>query len=516
MPTVTTYPGVYIEEMPSSVRTITGVSTSVTAFIGRALKGPANRATLVHSFPEFERLFGGLWKESTMSYSVYLYFLNGGTDAVIVRVHNGAKAAAIARDGAPASPLPLEAANPGSWGNSLKLSINRDVPKAKLDDDASYFNMYVKDADGNILETFLNLSLKKDSPRVASKVLEAESSFVRVTGEMPSIKEADYAKIVGDYVAKDGSDGSAPKNEDVIGNPGTPEKPEKTGIYSLDDVDMINLLCIPSYADDNTASSVYTAALDYCEKRRAILLVDPPASWKNKDMPKDKAKGIDGFGVARHKNAAIFFPRIKIADPKDDDRLRTIVPSGAVAGVIARTDSQRGIWKSPAGIEATLRGVIDLDVNLTDKENGELNPLGINCLRAMGVAGRVIWGARTMVGADGLADQWKYLSVRRMALYIEESLYRGTQWVVFEPNDEPLWSQIRLNIGAFMHDLFRKGAFQGSTPKEAYLVKCDKETTTQYDIDRGIVNIVVGFAPLKPAEFVIIKIQQLAGQKEEA
>jgi phage tail sheath protein FI len=151
---------------------------------------------------------------------------------------------------------------------------------------------------------------------------------------------------------------------------------------------------------------------------------------------------------------------------------------------------------------------------MTDEENGSLNPLGINCLRVMPGVGRVVWGARTLKGADRLANQWKYLPVRRTALYIEESLYRGTQWAVFEPNDEPLWAQIRLNVGAFMHDLFTKGAFQGSTPKEAYLVKCDKETTTQYDIDRGIVNIVVGFAPLKPAEFVMIKIQQLAGQRE--
>lgn len=515
MPTVTSYPGVYIEEMPSSVRTITGVSTSVTAFIGKALKGPVNKATLVHSFPEYERTFGGLWKESTMSYSVYLYFLNGGTDALIVRVHSGGKVSTLTKDGTPASPLTFEAANPGTWGNDIELTINREnIPKEKVEEDSSYFNMFVKDLDGNILETFLNLSLKADSQYVVNKVLAAESSFVRVSGAMPTVKEADYPKIEGEYIAKGGNDGNvALKNEDIV--PST-SAPEKAGLYALDEADMINLLCIPSYADDNTASTVYTTALDYCEKRRAMLIVDSPSTWKNKDMPKDKNSGIEKFGLARHKNAAIFFPRIRIADPEDDNRLRTIVPCGAVAGVIARTDSQRGIWKSPAGIEATLRGVADLEVKLTDKENGELNPLGINCLRVMGVAGRVVWGARTMVGADGLTDQWKYLSVRRMALYIEESLYRGTQWVVFEPNDEPLWSQIRLNVGAFMHDLFRKGAFQGSTPKEAYLVKCDKETTTQYDIDRGIVNIVVGFAPLKPAEFVIIKIQQLAGQKEGA
>ena len=145
-------------------------------------------------------------------------------------------------------------------------------------------------------------------------------------------------------------------------------------------------------------------------------------------------------------------------------------------------------------------------------ENGRLNPLGLNCLRSFAVTGNVVWGSRTLDGADVLASEWKYIPVRRLALYIEESLYRGSQWVVFEPNDEPLWSQIRLNVGAFMQDLFRQGAFQGQSPREAYFVKCDKDTTTQSDINKGIVNILVGFAPLKPAEFVVIKIQQMAGQ----
>jgi hypothetical protein len=181
---------------------------------------------------------------------------------------------------------------------------------------------------------------------------------------------------------------------------------------------------------------------------------------------------------------------------------------------MARTDATRGVWKAPAGTEAALRGTQGLSVKLTDGENGQLNPLGINSLRSFPIIGRVVWGARTLRGADQLADEYKYIPVRRLALFIEESLFRGTQWVVFEPNDEPLWSQIRLNIGAFMQNLFRQGAFQGSSPRDAYFVKVDSETTTQNDINLGIVNIVVGFAPLKPAEFVVIKIQQIAGQIE--
>jgi hypothetical protein len=211
-------------------------------------------------------------------------------------------------------------------------------------------------------------------------------------------------------------------------------------------------------------------------------------------------------------HAAIFFPRLLEADPLQDNNVGTFVPCGAVAGIFARTDAQRGVWKAPAGQDASVVGIADLSVRLTDSENGELNPLGVNCIRQFPIIGPVLWGSRTLQGADQLASQWKYIPVRRTALYIEESLYRGTKWVVFEPNDEPLWAQIRLNVGAFMHDLFRQGAFQGKTPREAYLVKCDSETTTQNDIDRGVVNILVGFAPLKPAEFVVIQIEQLAGQ----
>lgn len=223
---------------------------------------------------------------------------------------------------------------------------------------------------------------------------------------------------------------------------------------------------------------------------------------------------IEDNGTLCHRNAAAYFPRPMVPDPLDDYRLRNIGAGGTVAGLMARTDASRGVWKAPAGIDAALRNVPDLSYKLTDQENGQLNPLGLNSLRALDVYGNVCWGARTLVGSDQRASEWKYIPIRRIALLIEESLFRGTQWVVFEPNDEPLWAQIRLNVGAFMHGLFRQGAFQGSKPKDAYFVKCDRESTTQNDIDRGIVNIVVGFAPLKPAEFVIIKLQQIAGQTE--
>jgi uncharacterized protein len=195
-------------------------------------------------------------------------------------------------------------------------------------------------------------------------------------------------------------------------------------------------------------------------------------------------------------------------NPLNVKRLADFAPCGAVAGIIARTDAQHGVWKAPAGIEASFSGVSQFTYTLTDDESDRLSQLGLNCLRSFPVTGNLVCGARTLGGAD--QRERKCLSVRRMALFLEESLYRGTQWVAFEPNDEPLWAEIRLNIEAFMQNLFRQGAFEGRSPREAYLVKCDRETTTQNDINLGIVNILVGFAPLKPAEFVVIQIQQLA------
>jgi phage tail sheath protein FI len=309
-----------------------------------------------------------------------------------------------------------------------------------------------------------------------------------------------------------GNDGTLPNATDLEGV----RDPDKSGMYALEDVDLFNILCLPRAAqlyetDPNQMSSVISAAETYCTERRAFLIVDLPPSVNSLEEATDF---LDEMATLRHRNAAAYFPNPRIPDPLNDFRLRTVGASGTVAGLYARTDSARGVWKAPAGTEGQLRNVPDLDYKLTDPENGVINPLGLNALRNFDIFGNVAWGARTLDGADQQASDWKYIPVRRIALFLEESLFRGTTWAVFEPNDEPLWAQLRLNIGAFMQGLFRQGAFQGSTPKQAYLVKVDSETTTQADINLGIVNILVGFAPLKPAEFVIIKIQQLAGQTE--
>jgi phage tail sheath protein FI len=353
-----------------------------------------------------------------------------------------------------------------------------------------------------------------DAVTKAEAALKAAQDANKPPADIAAAKDALAAaqKTADDAV----SSGLALTLDDFLPDQG---EADKKGLYALAKADLFNILCIPPYLDTNGEANqdvdlgLVSAAASYCEKRRAMLLVDPPSGWTTKKKALDAFVDPDADHVGtRSKNAALFFPRLIEPNPRRGNQLETFAPCGAVAGIFARTDTQRGVWKAPAGLDATLVGVPQLAVPLTDDENGELNPHGINCLRFRPGAGRVVWGARTLQGDDILASEWKYIPVRRLALFLEESLYRGTQWVVFEPNDEPLWAQIRLNVGAFMHNLFRQGAFQGKTPQEAYLVRCDKTTTTQNDVNLGIVNVVVGFAPLKPAEFVILRIQQLAGQ----
>jgi hypothetical protein len=290
----------------------------------------------------------------------------------------------------------------------------------------------------------------------------------------------------------------------------------KTGLYALDDVDLFNVLCIPAATigsrlglSASQVQAIITEATVYCDDHRAMFIVDIPSSVN--DLPGMQAWMTTNASL-RNINSAVYFPRVRIPDPLNGSRLRDVGPSGTLAGLWASTDVSRGVWKAPAGVDVQLVNVPQLVYNLVDRENGVLNPLGINCLRNFPVYGNISWGARTLFGADVQGSEWKYIPVRRLALFLEESLFRGTKWVVFEPNDEPLWAQIRMNVTSFMHDLFRQGAFQGKTPSQAYLVKCDSEINTQSEIDKGIVNILVGFAPLKPAEFVILQIQQLAGQ----
>jgi hypothetical protein len=777
MPSTLTYPGVYIEEIPSGVRTITGVSTSVAAFVGPAKRGPINKAVRLLSFADYERRFGGLGKDLELSYAVRQFFLNGGSEAWVVRVARGAVHASRvllnlpAGVAAPQPVLRLTAREAGALGREIAVEVDYDT-----DNPGSTFNLRLSlvprdDPAGAVFEQFTNLSMREGDPRFVEAVVEAQSRLVAAklnivapatmpdiddehgfsrsgdlthldlgtavdathntlrlaidgaepvtvivnepapanlaalatvvqegidtqlgtprratvaagpSGSPPSLvitssatgptssvrvlpapsndlaarlklgplfggQEQDAvavwrpatipnpaeliggsldATVVGDEIFTrtsrltlilDGQSaeitlvgGSAPASNEItrrlevlaerleqavrnerpanpafsgstatvdsrIGPPATDrlvlrsgtrgagssievrpagadalatllrltssseanltgarssdlfleggsEQPfppdyynlfignrdQREGIFALEDVDLFNLLVLPGIDEPG----VLADAAAYCVERRAFLIADAPRDLRDPSAMENAARGT---ALPKSRNGAVYYPWIRIADPLQEGRLRDTAPGGAVAGLFARTDSTRGVWKAPAGTDATLVGVQALAYPLTDRETGILNPRGVNCLRIFPVFGALAWGARTLVGDDQQANEWKYIPVRRLALFIEESLYRGTKWAVFEPNDEPLWAQLRLNIGAFMQNLFRQGAFQGKSPREAYFVKCDSETTTQTDVNQGIVNIMVGFAPLKPAEFVVIKLQQMAGQIE--
>jgi phage tail sheath protein FI len=310
----------------------------------------------------------------------------------------------------------------------------------------------------------------------------------------------------------DGDDGIDPDVASFEGN-----GVDQTGMHALDPVDLFNLMVIPGdeALDDTAMQTLNGRAVTYCTSRRAFLIIDSPTAWTNvntglADVVQNSSmiatlRGALGSGKD---HAAVFYPRLHI---RVGGLTQVIGAGGAIAGLMARTDANRGVWKAPAGIDAGLNTVTGLEVVLTDAQNGVLNKQGVNCIRVLPNGSMINWGARTLDGDDDTGSEWKYVPIRRFALFLEESLYRGTRWAVFEPNDEPLWANIRLNINAFMTSLFRQQAFQGTTPQEAFYVRCDKTTTTQDDRNKGIVNIEVGFAPLKPAEFVVIKIQQIAG-----
>jgi uncharacterized protein len=777
MPVQTSYPGVYVQEVPSGVRTIAGVSTSVTAFLGTAKRGPINRATTLTSFSDFERRFGGLSATSEMSFAVRQFFLNGGTQAIMVRLARDPVAATrTLLNETAANVLLVTAIDQGSEGNRIAVRINYQTSNPD-----SLFNLTVNytSADNpadDIAETFSNLSMNSLHARYVEDIVNGTSNLVQVTrlvpagtlaalpaaeaisgqltdvgtlvddthnrfrliingsdpitvqlnlpadiaganpaarlatlcaaieaqvqaqgpspgpiGDFTCAPNADNDRMVmtsgeggensrieilpglgndaaarlqlganfggreidavstvrpveapshssvtsGDLVDADitggtalpaatirrfrlsldagvpvlvelantpltGADHEARMNEissrleaavralrpaspsfrdftsrvmaggtagsfrlvltpgsrgsnsvivvspetgdtlatrlkllvdgsantatilqatDVLLQGGTElpitdatryaiftgNQALRTGIFALEAVDIFNLLCLPGIEDPG----VLMESEAYCRSRRAFLIVDAPLT---SGQPNQMATTIAGTALPKSDHAAVYYPWIRISNPLNGGALRTSAPCGTIAGLYARIDGSRGVWKAPAGTEATLNGVRRLAYVLTDAENGLLNPLGVNCLRIFPDAGAVSWGSRTLAGSDATASEWKYIPVRRTALFIEESLYRGLKWVVFEPNDEPLWAQIRLNVGAFMQGLFRQGAFQGQKRDEAYFVKCDKETTTQNDINLGRVNIWVGFAPLKPAEFVILYLQQMAGQ----
>ncbi len=490
MPVALSYPGVYIEEVPSGVRTISGVATSIALFIGWAARGPTDRALRLTSFADYERQYGGLDQRTLLGYAVRQFYDNGGSDAYVLRIPPGDEVSAVTAIG----DLTITASSPGEWAQDYRVRLTRRP------DDATRFRLDVlfhPSADA-VVETFENLSMTSGDARFAETVINGRSSFISVAAASATTPANAIVDLDATTAGDDGT---------VLGATDAAFRTALLARFGLgtitDRIDLFNMVCVPGLSEATTIATLQ----HHCHDRRAFLIVDCPET----DTVSTVAASLTGMTGADALNSAFFFPWVRSPDPLQQGALRAFPPCGYVAGVFARTDGARGVWKAPAGSDASVNGAAGLAITMSDAENGQLNPRGINCLRTLPVYGNVVWGSRTLHGDNDRGSEWKYVPVRRMALFLEESLYRGTQWVVFEPNDEPLWAQIRLNIGAFMQNLFRQGAFQGTSPRDAYFVRCDSTTTTQADINLGIVNIIVGFAPLKPAEFVVIKLQQIAG-----
>lgn len=524
MPDSHAMPGVYAEEYRTAARVVTGVPTSVAAFVGRAWRGPVDAPVAIASHADYVRMFGGPWHEAPMADAVRQFFDNGGSQALVVRVAAGRNPAHPARPAAAPATLTLAsghvflAADPGSWGMNLRVAVEDD-PEAP--GDGSRFALHVFDdpalrSDSRGLggsgasELHTGLSVDPADARYAAEVLARESVLLRVRDDLPDTAPARgivHADGLSPGDAPSGRDGGAIGYADVAA---ADNAASGTGLYALAHGESFNLLCIPPFAPGvaDNGIATWTAASHLCRDRHAMLLVDAPADW---DVTAARAR-IGDFAALDRAHTALYFPRLVAPDPQRPGTDAVYAPCGAVAGVIARTDATRGVWKAPAGLDAILQGITGLAIAgqiraLTDFENGELNPLGVNCLRSFAGIGHIVWGARTL---DRDSD-FKYIPVRRTALYIGESLRRGLRWAVFERNDEALWADLRLHAGAFLHAMFRDGAFQGGVPHEAYFVRCDRDTITQADLDASLAELHVGFAPLKPAEFVVLRIGVRAG-----
>jgi Bacteriophage tail sheath protein len=537
MPVTPTYPGVYIQELPSSVHTIVGVPTSVAAFVGYAARGPCDSPQQCNGWADYERAFGGLDPKSPMSYAAFLFFLNGGNIAQVVRASSTDGSQAPAKIAISADVI-LVATSPGTWGDDLVAVVDTN----QLLTPDTTFNLTLTDPGSGTTESYKGLSLSTGPLAITTALSASQLMSVDSSSKLDTMPAAGTYGVPaaagggagggggggggggagggaggggagGGKAAAPPAGGSAGVDVDSTNLAIPGDQGKKTGIYSLVKADIFNMLCLPSAPTSTYSADTLSTVAAFCAQQRAMLIVDPPSGWIAAAPPLsfETVTGTPSLTGPNTANAAVYYPNIEFSDPVTKATVQQ-GPCGAVAGVWASTDDARGVWKAPAGTAAAIAGISDLAVHIDDGESGVLNPIAVNCLRNLPLIGPVSWGARTVAGADQLASQWKYIPVRRTALFIEESLRRGTQWVLFEPNAEPTWSAIRLNVGAFMNGLYKQGAFGGATPSQAYLVQCDASNNPQANIDQGILTILVGFQPLYPAEFVVIQIEQLAGQ----
>jgi uncharacterized protein len=572
MPVSPTYPGIYIQEAPSSSHTITAAPTNIAVFIGYAhpLKTvPANygQAVQIFSFADYQRQFGGFVRSAAftnandpngipgafgdLAQAVNQFFLNGGTTAYVVALDNNklqnklTTPSTVSVGGVTFTAIEVT----DEW-YSMTVSIRPIVPVSTAGDPLADITITYGPGSspvsshspphsppsspattlgaGSVIETFRRVSLnqfqsdgKTTNPHFIETAINSVSQLVTVSAGSPPGSSWQSGPQTFPPFLSSSSQFYDPK--------------DYTGVLQedtdLDKVQVFNLMVLPGIADNSLSRSdasgalILSTAIAFCERKLAFLVMDPPIADSADGTFPPASNPIQATAgdpsLPRSKNAALYFPYLLSPDPITGSSSNIVTglpsqipPAATVAGIYAATDLARGVWKAPAGFQAVTNNVTGVVASgrMTDQRQGVLNPLGVNCLRIFPNLPTIVFGSRTL--ATTYDQQWTYVPVRRMALFLEQTFYANLKWVIFEPNADPLWSAITMSINAFMLGLFKQGAFQGDTPSKAFIVQCNGTTTTQADIDNGIVNIVVGFAPLKPAEFVIITIAQLAGQTQ--
>jgi len=513
-------PGVYMEEVDKGTKPIEAVGTAVAAFIGYTERASEERngdkvslmgkPALVTNWSQYLQKFGGFVEGAYLPDSVYGYFANGGSICYIVSIKTlgasddpslatAAQGTAMADDKT-SRLLEFSAKDRGPVGNTVEVEVKPNVPAEGSKDAEATFTVVVK-VDGQARETFENLTLSKGETNV-STVLETRSQVVtaKVVGKQTLVPAAGSVSLAGGAIKE--------KSISLTDYQGSVA--DRVGLGGLEPLDDVTMIIVPdlmsSYQageiDMKGVQAVQQAVIDYCELMRyCFAVLDAPPGM----MPQEiKEWRLDvNYDTTR---AALYYPWIEIADMTGNGgRTRSVPPSGHVAGVYARTDGTRGVHKAPAN--ELMRATLGLEVQVTKGEHDLLNPIGVNVIRSFPGRGIRIWGARTL-SSDA---SWRYINVRRLFSMIEESIERGTQWVVFEPNDPFLWGRVRRDVGAFLKMVWSTGALFGASPDQAFYVKCDEETNPPEARDLGQMVVEIGIAPVKPAEFVIFRVSQWSG-----
>ncbi|MFF9479318.1 phage tail sheath family protein [Streptomyces sp. NPDC014733] len=528
-------PGVYVEEVASGSRPIEGVGTSVAAFVGLAPTGPLNQPTLVTNWSQYVAAFGEFTDGYYLAHSVYGFFNNGGSAAYVVRV-GGAATDAGAQSGAPAAvpaaaaPAELTPGEPTALGTFAVRALTSatgggalsvEVADPEGEGPAERFRLLVKDGD-KVAETF-DVSAKKSTRNYVVTQVKERSKLITVLEAAPAAQLArpdnQTVELARPVQAPAAPAPAAPGAVPAV-HPGPAEylgdSADRTGFGGLEAVDEISMVAVPDLMAAyqrgaiglEEVKAVQLGLIAHCELMGdRVAVIDPPPGLNARDIRvwRQETAGYDS------KYAAVYYPWVKVFDPASG-QTKMIPPSGHVSGIWARNDFERGVHKAPAN--EVVRGAVDLETQITRGEQDLLNPIGVNCIRAFPGRGIRVWGARTLSSDPA----WRYINIRRYFNYLEESILIGTQWVVFEPNDEALWARIRRNVSAFLVNEWRNGALFGSRPEDAFYVKCDAETNTPESVDLGRVICEIGIAPVKPAEFVIFRLAQFSsgsGELEE-